>query len=163
MRSHCRTAAPVSRKTERSPCVISSEAAATRWHSREIFGKSSRESYTVCLATRTVSYPRAAGQRPVRLRGGCAAAPLRVTQRDKLTFQQSKCAFQSRAFGKAPPRRSSRLRSRFAPRGNARVRTPLLLFPKISLRCDFREPCCRILATQSGKSEFARFFNRRSL
>ena len=25
--------------------------------------------------------------------------------------------------------------------GNARVRAPLLLFPKISLRCDFREPC----------------------
>ena len=24
--------------------------------------------------------------------------------------------------------------------GNARMRTPLLLFPKISLRCDFREP-----------------------
>ena len=43
-------------------------------------------------------------------------------------------------------------------RGNARMRTLLLLFPKISLRCDFWEPClappnCRILATQFGKSE----------
>ncbi len=42
------------------------------------------------------------------------------------------------------PRRSSRLLSRFAPRGKARMRAPLLLFPKISqcfARCDFREPC----------------------
>ena len=38
-----------------------------------------------------------------------------------------------------------------SPRGNARVRTPLLLFPKISLRCDFREPCCRILATHAKR------------
>ena len=35
------------------------------------------------------------------------------------------------------------------PEGNARMRAPLLLFPKISLRCDFREPCCRILATHA--------------
>ena len=37
-------------------------------------------------------------------------------------------------------RRSSRRRSRIAPWGNARMRAPLLLFPKISLRCDFWEP-----------------------
>ena len=37
-------------------------------------------------------------------------------------------------------RRSGRLRPRFAPWGKTRMRTPLLLFPKISLCCDFREP-----------------------
>ena len=52
--------------------------------SGEIFGISPREPYAVCLATRTVSHPRAAGQRPVRLRGGYAAASLRVTRRGNL-------------------------------------------------------------------------------
>ena len=68
-------------------------------------------------------------------------------------FSIIKSRSQKSHFLQAPSRRSSRLRSRIAPRGNARVRTPLLLFPKISLRCDFREPCCRIPAAQSGKSE----------
>ena len=63
-------------------------------------------------------------------------------------------------FLQAPSRRSSRLRSRIAPRGNARVRTPLLLFPKISLRCDFREPCCRIPAAFSERVNAARLNNR---
>ena len=55
------------------PRVISSRAAAKRRRSREIFTRKPREPYAVCLVTRTVSDPRAAGQRPVRL----AAVPSR--------------------------------------------------------------------------------------
>ena len=54
--------------------------------SGEIFGKIPREFYTVCLATLTAYCPRAAGQRPVRLRSGYAAAPLRVTQKSRAAF-----------------------------------------------------------------------------
>ena len=47
-------------------------------------------------------------------------------------------------------------------RGNARMRTLLLLFPKISLRCDFWEPClappiCRTPAAFMKKGERTRF------
>ena len=52
--------------------------------SGEIFGKLPQELFTVCLATLTAYSPRAAGQRPVRLRGGFTAAPLRVTPRETL-------------------------------------------------------------------------------
>ena len=37
--------------------------------------------------------------------------------------------------------------------GNARMRTPLLLFPKISLRCDFREPFLCPLHRAGGVTE----------
>ena len=41
--------------------------------------------------------------------------------------------------------------------GNARMRTPLLLFPKISLRCDFREPCSCPLHLAGGVAEEGEF------
>ena len=60
-------------------------------------------------------------------------------------------------------RRSSRRRSRIAPWGNARMRAPLLLFPKITLRCDFWEPfsaqpCLRVSAL-AGKVKPHDFYN----
>ena len=67
-----------------APCVILSGAAATRRRSREIFGTSPREPFTVCLATLSVSTPRAAGQRPVRLRGGAMLG--RSTERPPVPF-----------------------------------------------------------------------------
>ena len=39
------------------------------------------------------------------------------------------------------PRRRSPMLSAFCHRQNARLARRFLLFPKISLRCDFREPC----------------------
>ena len=66
--------------------------------SGEIFGKIPREFYTVCLATLTAYCPRAAGQRPVRLRSGYAAAPLRVTQKSRAAFFIISCASENHAF-----------------------------------------------------------------
>ena len=47
-------------------------------------------------------------------------------------FSIIKLRAQKSHFLQAPPRRRGRLRSRIAPKGNARMRAPLLLFPKIS-------------------------------
>ena len=83
------------------------------------------------------------------LRGGYAAAPLRVTPRD-FSFNNFLRVRKPRFFVGAVGCVLT------LPQGaKLACALPVLLFPKISLRCDFREPCCRILATFPKRGERA--------
>ncbi len=83
------------------------------------------------------------------LRGGFAAAPLRVTPRD-FSFNNFLRVRKPRFFVGAVGCVLT------LPQGaKLACALPVLLFPKISLCCDFREPCCRILATFPKRGERA--------
>ena len=74
--------------------------------SGEIFGKIPREFYTVCLATLTAYRPRAAGQRPVRLRSGYAAVSFFGSQRGMPLCNANALR---RAFARVRLKRNARL------------------------------------------------------
>ena len=88
------------------------------------------------------------------LRGGYAAAPLRVTPRD-FSFNNFLRVRKPRFFVGAVGCVLT------LPQGaKLACALPVLLFPKISLRCDFREPClappiCRIPAAFPKRGERA--------
>ena len=90
------------------------------------------------------------------LRGGYAAAPLRVTPRD-FSFNNFLRVRKPRFFVGAVGCVLT------LPQGaKLACALPVLLFPKISLRCDFREPClappiCRKPAAFLKRGECARF------
>ena len=71
-------------------------------------------------------------------------------------FIKSNCAFQNRILNKRTLVGAVGCPLASPQSGNARMHAPLLLFPKISLRCDFREPFCRKPATKRERVNAAR-------
>ena len=97
----------------------------------------------------------------LRLRGGFAAAPLRMTK-NVAFFNNQIARFKATPLEKRTLVVAVGCSLALLLRGNARMRTLLLLFPKISLRCDFWEPClappiCRTPAAFMKKGERTRF------